>query len=77
MWANLRDPWDQYVVDELIRIGASPPLHSLGETREQPRFTQIRCVFVDHRGQLVCDIWLSLGFVYTRYEGHPAVVALR
>ena len=74
-WATLRAPWDEYVVRNLIEQGGPPPLHALGAVRQQPRFEEVECVFVDHRGQLVRGIWLPWSFVAACYRDHPAVAA--
>ena len=67
-----RDVWDEEVVEELIRWGARPELHSVGETVQRRWFTSVECTFVQPDGRLVPHVWLSLDYLKQDYPAHVA-----
>jgi hypothetical protein len=71
--ADLNPTWDEEMIEELIRWGGPPPLHSIGRERERGPCVEWNCTFVDHRGRLVPNVWMGKGWMAARYAGHPAV----
>ena len=67
-----RDVWDEEVVEELIRWGARPELHSVGDTVQRRWFTSVDCTFVQPNGRLVPHVWLSLDYLKQDYPAHVA-----
>ena len=63
---NSRASWNQEMVSELLRVGATPKLHSVHKLIDRGKYREVQCTFVEPNGTLVTDIWIGLGLL--KYE---------
>lgn len=65
--ANARPEWDEEVVQELLRLGARPPLVRVGRANDAGRFVTVECTFQDCNGRLVEGVVLPRATVVVLY----------
>ena len=65
--ANARPEWDEEVVQELLRLGARPPLVRVGRANDTGRFVTVECTFQDCNGRLVEGVVLPRATVIVLY----------
>lgn len=68
-----RPVWDEETIEELLRWGARPKLHSVYDIHDNGRYKRVRCTFVHPEGVLVRNVWLPFSILmseYTRQTRH-------
>jgi hypothetical protein len=60
---NCRASWNQEMVSELLRVGATPELHSVHKVIDRGKYREVQCTFVQPNGWMVTDIWVGLGLL--------------
>ena len=58
--------WDTEVIEELLKWGAAPPLHSCGIIHDG-RYKSIECIFVEPSGKLTEGIFVPYGVMKYKY----------
>lgn len=64
---DLKPKWDQEVIEDLLRYGATPKLHGTHKVHQKVLTKIVQCTFVQPSGALVHDIWLPVPMVRTIY----------
>ena len=66
--ATLCDRWNEDIVDQLLSCEAPPPLVKITRMVKEEHYNNFQCVFLDHRGRLVPNIWVAECFVTHFYK---------
>lgn len=66
-----RAVWDQEMVDELLRVGARPPLEA-HRVQHNGRYRAAQCTVTEPGGRRVHNVWLPMALLHHKYAREVA-----